>query len=80
MTLLRTLITYVAAFISLGGGILLTIALVLRFNAPALVAPGVVAILAATFGVGLVTAPGRTLGERYRWLSKKLAGSESDCV
>jgi hypothetical protein len=35
----------------------------------------VIAILAVTAGVGLLTAPGRTLGERYRWLSRALEGS-----
>jgi hypothetical protein len=75
MSILRSLITFVATFVALGGGILVTIFVVLRFNAPALVIPGVVAILAVTTGVGLLTAPGRTLGERARWLSRSLEGS-----
>lgn len=75
MMLLRKLITYIATFVTLGGGILATIFLVVRLHAPGLVLPGVIAILAATAVVGLATAPGRTLEDRYRWLSGALEGS-----
>jgi hypothetical protein len=76
--MLRSLIAFIATFVVMGGGILVTIFVVKQLNAPALVAPGVVAIIAATFGVGLVTAPGGTLTERYRWFARMLEGSGSE--
>lgn len=72
--MLRFLISFAATFVTLGGGILLTISLVKQLQAPALVLPGIIAIMAATFLVGLLTAPGRTIEERFRWFSGALEG------
>ncbi len=72
--MLRFMISFVSVFVTLGGGILLTITLVRQLEAPALVFPGIVAIMVLTFVVGLLTSPGRTLNERIRWLSRSLEG------
>lgn len=72
--MLRSLITFISTFVVLGAGNVATIVLVKQLNAPLLVVPGVVAILAATAGVGLLTAPGRTIEERFRALSRALEG------
>ena len=75
MRFFQNLITFIATFVTLGGGILVTISLVKRFDAPALVFPGVIAILAATAVVGVLTAPGRSFEEKARSLSRSLQGS-----
>lgn len=72
--MLRFMIGFVSVFVTMGGGILLTISLVRRLEAPGLVFPGILAIMAATFAVGLLTAPGRTVAERFRWFSGTLEG------
>jgi hypothetical protein len=71
----RNLISFAATFVTLGGGILATIVVVKQLNAPLLVFPGIIAILAAVAGVGLLTAPGRSFEEKLRWLSRSLEGT-----
>jgi hypothetical protein len=77
--MLRNLITFASTFLALGGGILVTILLVKQLDAPALVFPGVIAILAATAAVGVMATPGRTLEERLRRLLRALEGSGQGC-
>ncbi len=72
--MLRFTISFVSVFVTLGSGILLTISLVRQLEAPALVFPGIIAIMVLTFVVGLLTAPGRTINERIRWFSGALEG------
>jgi hypothetical protein len=69
MIFIRTLISFVSALIVLGGGILGTILLVTKLDAPALVFPGIIATVAAVLATGWITVPGRTTAEKLRRVS-----------
>lgn len=71
----KRLIAFAGTFVTMGGGILLTIGLVRDYDAPLLVFPGVLLILAATAAVQWMTAePGLTSAEKLRRMTQQFEG------
>ena len=70
--MLRSLTSFVASFVTLGGGILATIVLVRTLHAPLLVFPAVALLMVATVVVWWVTAPPASTEEKLRRLSREL--------
>jgi hypothetical protein len=69
--MLRQLIAFVGTFVALGVGNFVTIILVKRLDAPLLVFPAVLVIMALTAAIWWVTAlPGLTAEEKLRRLSQ----------